>query len=42
MIQRCTARYGRDMRTGSSIAIAPSRAPSFKAGKTLRNNVANG
>ena len=27
--------------TGSSIAIAPSRAPSFKAGKTLRN-VANG
>ena len=41
VIQRCTARYGRILRTGSSIAIAPSRVPSFKAGKTLRN-VVNG
>ena len=41
VIQSCTTRYGRNLRTGSSIAIAPSRAPPFKPGKTLRN-VANG
>ena len=30
------ARQGRNPRTGESIAIAASKAPSFKAGKTLR------
>lgn len=33
------ARPGRNPRTGESIAIATSTAPSFKAGKTLRNAV---
>ena len=33
------ARQGRNPRTGESIAIAPSKAPSFKAGKTLRDAV---
>ena len=31
------ARQGRNPRTGESIAIAASTAPSFKAGKTLRD-----
>ena len=31
------ARQGRNPRTGESIAIAASKAPSFKAGKTLRD-----
>ena len=33
------ARQGRNPRTGESIAIAASKAPSFKAGKTLRDAV---
>ena len=33
------ARQGRNPRTGESIAIAASTAPSFKAGKTLRDAV---
>ncbi len=33
------ARTGRNLRTGESIAITASTAPSFKAGKTLRNGV---
>ena len=33
------ARQGRNPRTGESIAIAASHAPSFKAGKTLRDTV---
>ena len=33
------ARQGRNPRTGETIAIAASNAPSFKAGKTLRNAV---
>ena len=33
------ARQGRNPRTGETIAIAPSKAPSFKAGKTLRDAV---
>ena len=33
------ARPGRNPRTGESIAIAASTAPSFKAGKTLRTAV---
>ena len=33
------ARQGRNPRTGESIAIAASRAPSFKAGKSLRDAV---
>ena len=33
------ARQGRNPRTGASIAIAASRSPSFKAGKTLRDAV---
>lgn len=32
-------REGRDPRTGETIAIAASRTPAFKAGKTLRNPV---
>ena len=32
-------RKGRNPRTGESITIAASRAPSFKAGKTLRDAV---
>ena len=32
-------RMGRNPRTGESIIIAASRAPSFKAGKTLRDAV---
>ena len=31
------AREGRNPRTGESIAIAASKAPSFKAGKTFRD-----
>ena len=31
------AREGRNPRTGESIAIAASKSPSFKAGKTLRD-----
>ena len=33
------ARRGRNPRTGESIAIAATRAPAFKAGKTLRDQV---
>ena len=33
------ARPGRNPRTGETITIAPSTAPSFKAGKTLRDAV---
>ncbi len=33
------ARQGRNPRTGETIAIASSRTPSFKAGRTLRNAV---
>ena len=33
------ARQGRNPRTGESIAIGASKAPSFKAGKTLRDAV---
>ena len=33
------ARTGRNPRTGESVAIAASKAPSFKAGKSLRDRV---
>ena len=33
------ARTGRNPRTGESMAIAASKAPSFKAGKTLRDRL---
>ena len=33
------ARTGRNPRTGESIAIAASKAPSFKAGKALRDRL---
>ena len=33
------ARQGRNPRTGETIAIAASKAPSFKAGKALREAV---
>ena len=33
------AREGRSPRTGEAIAIAASKAPAFKAGKTLRDAV---
>lgn len=33
------ARSGRNPRTGESIEIAASKAPAFKAGKTLRDAV---
>ena len=33
------ARQGRNPRTGETIAIAASRSPSFKAGRTLRDAV---
>ena len=33
------ARQGRNPRTGEAITIAPSKVPSFKAGKTLRDAV---
>ena len=33
------ARQGRNPRTGEVVAIAASRTPSFKAGKTLRDAV---
>ena len=36
------ARQGRNPHTGESIAIAASRAPLFKPGKTLRNAVRAG
>ena len=32
-------RIGRNPRTGESITIAPSRAPKFKAGKGLKDDV---
>lgn len=32
-------RQGRNPRTGETITIAASKAPSFKAGKTLRDTV---
>ena len=34
-----SARTGRNPRTGESVAIAASKAPSFKAGKALRDRV---
>ena len=34
-----SARTGRNPRTGESIAIAASTAPSFKAGKVLRDGL---
>ena len=37
--KRRPARQGRNPRTGESITIAASVAPSFKAGKTLRDAV---
>ena len=37
--RRREARQGRNPRTGESITIAASNAPSFKAGKTLRDAV---
>ena len=37
--KRRPAREGRNPRTGESITIAASVAPSFKAGKTLRDAV---
>lgn len=37
--RNCAARQGRNPRTGETIAIAFSRTPSFKAGRTLRNAV---
>ena len=33
------ARTGRNPQTGESVAIAASRAPSFKAGKALRDKL---
>ena len=36
---RGARRQGRNPRTGESIAIAASKSPTFKAGKTLRNAV---
>ncbi len=33
------ARTGRNPRTGESIAVAASKAPSFKAGKALRDRL---
>ena len=33
------ARTGRNPRTGESVAITASKAPSFKAGKALRDRV---
>ena len=33
------ARTGRNPRTGESVAIAASKAPSFKAGKALRDRL---
>ena len=36
---RRAARQGRNPRTGERIAIAASRSPSFKAGKTRRDAV---
>ena len=33
------ARTGRNPQTGEAVAIAASRAPAFKAGKTLRDAV---
>ena len=33
------ARQGRNPRTGESIAIAASKSPTFKAGKSLRDAV---
>ena len=37
--KRRPARQGHNPRTGESIAIAASKAPSFKAGKSLRDAV---
>lgn len=36
------ARTGRNPRTGESVAIAASKAPSFKAGKALRARLRKG
>ena len=36
------ARTGRNPRTGESIAIAASKARSFKAGKVLRDRLSRG
>ena len=36
------ARRDRNPHTGESIAIAASKAPSFKAGKSLRDTVRSG
>ena len=38
--QQRQARTGRNPVTGESISIAPTRAPVFKAGKTLKESVA--
>ena len=38
-VRRRPARTGRNPRTGESIEIAASKAPAFKAGKTLRDAV---
>ena len=38
-IRSRAARQGRNPQTGESIATAASRAPAFKAGKTLRDTV---
>lgn len=40
--RRRGARIGRNLRTGESVTIAASKAPSFKAGKALRNAVNEG
>ena len=40
--RRRGARTGRNPRTGESVTIAASKAPSFKAGKALRNAVNEG
>ena len=40
--QRRSARTGRNPRTGESVPIAASKAPSFKAGKALREAVNTG
>ena len=37
-----SARTGRNPRTGESVSIPASKAPSFKAGKTLRDAVNGG
>lgn len=39
-VRNRAARKGRNPRTGQEIAIAPARAPVFRAGKSLREAVA--